>query len=70
MKAKMSYEAFRDAVEKVLKNYPEGTTWTQVRNDAKLPQKWPNNKWVRQMDEDIGLIRETVKGQTIWRLGK
>lgn len=70
MKEKMSYEAFRDAVENVLKNYPDGTTWTQVRKDAKLPQKWPNNKWVRQMDEDIGLIREVVKGQTIWRLEK
>ena len=68
MTKKMSYEEFRDRIERVLKEYPEGTTWTQVREEAKLEQKWPNNKWVRRMDEDMGLVREKVKGKTIWRL--
>lgn len=70
MARKMSYEEFRDKIEEVLKKYPEGTTWTQIREDAELEQKWPNNKWVRRMDEDIGLTREKVKGQMTWRLGK
>jgi len=30
----------------------------------------PNPKWVKWMEEDIGLIREKTKdGKTLWRLG-
>ena len=65
---KMSYEEFRDRVKKVLESEPKGLTWTEIRKKANLYQKWPNNKWVRRMDRDIGLIREKIKGRTIWRL--
>ena len=65
---KMSYEEFRDRIRKVLESEPKGLTWTEIRKKANLYQKWPNNKWVRRMDKDIGLIREKVKGRTIWRL--
>jgi len=29
-----------------------------VRTTAGLPQAFPNNKWVRRMESDIGLKRE------------
>ena len=52
----MAYEAFRDAIEETLK--ASGTlTWTEIRTQAKLPQMFPNNKWVRRMEGDIGLKR-------------
>ena len=67
-KEKMSYEEFRDRIQKVLQSEPKGLTWTEIRRRANLYQKWPNNKWVRRMDIDIELIREKIKGRTIWRL--
>jgi hypothetical protein len=64
----LTYEEFRDAVRNVLcSNSP--LTWTEVRTAAKLPQKFPNNKWVRRMEDDIGLVREHDKHGIIhWRL--
>jgi len=34
-------------------------TWTQIREEAGLLQKFPNNKWVRRLEDDIGLMRKT-----------
>jgi hypothetical protein len=39
-----------------------------VRERAGFTQKFPNNVWVRKMEEDIGLIRERVRGKIYWRL--
>jgi len=65
---KMTYEEFRDRIAKTLKAEPKGLTWTEIRERLALPQKVPNNKWVRQMEKDIGLLRvEEAKG-VIWRL--
>lgn len=64
----MSYEEFRDRIRNVLKSEPEGLTWTEIRKRANLYQKFPNNKWVRRLEEDIGLTREKVKGRPIWKL--
>ena len=52
----MTYEIFRDAIKKIL--MPANTlTWTEIRTAAKLPQLFPNNKWVRRLEGDIGLKR-------------
>jgi DNA-directed RNA polymerase subunit RPC12/RpoP len=65
----MTYEEFRDQVKHVLTSSKIPITWTEVRTKAKLPQKWPNNQWVRRMDKDIGLIREKDKNGIIkWRI--
>ncbi|MEK7352938.1 MAG: hypothetical protein AABZ77_00330 [Chloroflexota bacterium] len=66
----MSYEGFRDRIKAVL-DAADGAllTWTEIRTNARLPQKWPNNQWVRRMDRDIGLMREKDKNGIIrWRL--
>ena len=65
---KITYEEFKIQIKEVLKTEPEGLTWTEIRKRANLYQKWPNNKWVRKLDEDINLIREKIKGRMIWRL--
>ena len=69
---KMSYEDFRERISGILKRKPEGLSWTEIRDRLKLPQKVPNNLWVRMMEKDIGLVRtlDNKTAKTIWRLPK
>lgn len=53
-----SYEAFRDRVRRTLREAAHPLTWTDIRTKAGLPQSFPNNQWVRRLEEDISLIRE------------
>ncbi len=64
----MTYEEFRDSIQKELKKSPDGLTWTEIREKLKLPQKVPNNKWVRQMEKDIGLLRVKELRGVVWRV--
>ena len=69
-KSATSYEAFSKAIAKVLKEAGKPITWTEVRTAAGLPQAFPNNKWVRDMERDIGLKRERDEHGIIhWHLG-
>ena len=54
----MTYENFRDQIAKTLKQAGKPLTWTEIRTTAKLPQAFPNNKWVHRMEKDIGLERK------------
>lgn len=67
---KMSYEDFRDKIAVILKTEPNGLSWTRIRDRLKLPQKVPNNLWVRMMEKDIGLIRmlDNKTAKTIWKV--
>ena len=63
------YERFRDPIERILKEAKEPLTWTEIKVMASFQQRVPNNKWVKWMEEDIGLVRERTKdGKTLWRL--
>ena len=65
---KMTYEEFKQIIKEELAKVSDGLTWTQIRErKPELYQRWPNNRWVRKLEEDIGLIREKIKGKTIWR---
>lgn len=64
----MSYEEFRDKIEKVLKLNRDGLTGTEIKTKLKLPQRVPNNKWVRMMEKDIGLTRVKEPKGMVWRL--
>ena len=57
-KGPLAYEDFRDSIQEVIKAHSGEITWTEIRTLAKLPQKFPNNQWVRQMEKDIGLTRK------------
>ena len=66
---KMPYEEFRERIRETLQFSDKGMTWTEIRAKLKLDQVVPNNKWVRQMEKDIGLMR--VKGSDgviVWRV--
>ena len=63
------YEVFKATIERTLQEAGRALTWTEVRTMSGLRQKFPNNKWVHRMEDDIGLIREkTSKGTTLWKL--
>lgn len=57
----MAYEEFRDKVKTALKSSDGPLTWTEVRTVTGLPQKFPNNRWVRRLEQDIGLRRDRDK---------
>jgi hypothetical protein len=63
-----TYEQFKDSIIKGLKNEKEGLTWSSLREKERLDQKRPFNKWVRQLEKDIGLIRTKRDGLTYWKL--
>ena len=64
----MTYEEFRDKVKEVLISASSPLSWTEVRTRAGLPQLFPNNKWVRRMEAEIGLQREKdEKGIIQWK---
>ena len=50
------YERFRDPIEMILKEAKEPLTWTEIKEKAGFQQRVPNNKWVKWMEEDIGLV--------------
>ena len=65
-----SYDDFKSAVEATIKQASEPLTWTEIRTIAGLPQKFPNNRWVHQMEKDIKLQRKKdVHGIIKWGLG-
>ncbi len=65
----LTYEDFRDKIHQTLK-YAGSLTWTEIRTNAKLPEKFPNNKWVHRMEEDIGLKRsKDAHGIIKWKIG-
>jgi len=67
---KMSYNEFKDKILETLRTKPIGLSWTDIRNRLSLPQKVPNNLWVKMMEKDIGLVRvlDNKTAKTIWRL--
>jgi hypothetical protein len=65
----LTYEDFRDKIRNTLKRSGP-LTWTEIRTISKLPEKFPNNKWVHRMEQDIGLTRnKDAHGIIKWKIG-
>ena len=62
------YEKFKTQIEAILKVEPEGLTWTEIKQRLNLPQRVPNNQWVRKMEKDIGLKRTRQARGIVWRV--
>jgi len=67
-KEEMKYEEFKEKIREILKKYPKGLGWSEIREIGKFPQKVPNNKWVKKLEKEISLRREKVKGKLIWKI--
>jgi hypothetical protein len=65
-----SYDHFKAAIENTLKKSGKPLTWTEIRTSAGLPQKFPNNQWVHELEKDIKLQRKKdANGIIKWALG-
>jgi DNA primase len=64
----LTYEEFRNKVQRTL-TVSGPLTWTEIRTIAKLPEKFPNNKWVQRLEEEIELKRERdITGIFKWKV--
>lgn len=64
----LTYEDFRDRIQQTLQQSGP-LTWTEIRTSAKLPEKFPNNQWVRRLEHDIALKRnKNASGIIIWKV--
>lgn len=63
------YGRFKAQIRRILRKAKQPMTWAEIKEAGGFAQKVPNNKWVKWMEEDIGLIREkTREGKTVWKL--
>lgn len=60
------YEDFKKSIKNILERHPAGLTWTQIRDKLNFPQKYPNNQWVRRLEQDIGLRRVRIGSELFW----
>jgi len=60
------YGDFKKSIKNILERHPAGLTWSQIRDKLNLPQKYPNNQWVRKLEQDIGLKRVSVGSELLW----
>ncbi len=65
---KMAYSEFKEKIQNALKYRDDGATWTELRDQLQLEQIVPNNKWVRQLEKDIGLKRIRDMKGVVWRI--
>jgi hypothetical protein len=54
---KTNYADFKEAIGRILRQSGKSLTWTEIRTIGELPQLFPNNRWVKQLETDIGLRR-------------
>jgi hypothetical protein len=65
----LTYEDFRGKIKATLQKFGP-ITWTEIRTNANLPEKFPNNQWVHRMENDIKLKRnKDSHGIIKWSLG-
>jgi len=64
-----SYERLKTIILETLKMAGTPLTWSETREKSRLKQRVPNDKWVRMLERDTGLVREKTKEKGIvWRL--
>jgi len=64
------YESFKQKVLEGLRGEDEGLTWGQLREKQGMKQARPFHTWVRQLEKDIGLIRQRRGTQIYWLVPK
>ena len=67
LEPKMTYPEFRDKIKGALEHKDNGMTWTELKESLELEQVVPNNRWVRQLEKDIGLKRVRDTKGVVWR---
>ena len=65
----MHYEEFKGMIQSKLQKHPSGLTWVEIKKQLDLPYKHPCPSWIKQMEQEIGLLRvkETQRAY-IWKI--
>ena len=65
----MKYVEYRDAMQRALRQVPEGLTWLELRERLDLPYERPCPAWTQRLEQDIGLARVQGAGRSLlWRV--
>lgn len=68
-----NFNIFKEKIEGVLKNEPDGLTLKEIGEKTKEP--WGvtiamPDEWYRRLERDLGLVVEKKEGKIIWRVKK
>jgi hypothetical protein len=61
---------FRERVEKALQGGEDGLTWDQLKKKGEIEQTRLCYTWARELENEIGLIRERRGRNVYWKLKK
>lgn len=65
----MRYEQLKSIVKTELQNCPQGLTWRELRERAHLDYRVLCPEWVKQLENEIGLVRNPGKTRAyVWKL--
>ena len=65
---KYAYLKFRDKVKNALQREHSGLTWGQLKVKGEISQTRMCYTWAKELENDIGLIRETHNRRVYWKL--
>ena len=63
-----AYREFREKVEKALHGEKNGLTWTQLKMKGDIKQAHLCYTWAKQLESELGLIRERRGRYVYWKL--
>jgi len=65
----MTYNEFRDRIQRQLIREPDGLTWRELQAKLHLPYDRPCPTWVSSLEREIGLRRAPGSGRAyVWTL--
>jgi uncharacterized protein (DUF488 family) len=70
LKKTIKYEEFKEKLLQLLSTRDYGFTWQEIKRQLKLQQAVPNNKWVANLEKEVGLKRRQEGNVIYWYLDK
>ncbi|MEE4194915.1 MAG: hypothetical protein V2J07_06935 [Anaerolineae bacterium] len=65
----MRYVDFKAQIQQALLENPKGFTWVELKAHLDLPYPTPCPEWVKQLEDEIGLVRRREGGRAyVWRI--
>ena len=63
-----AYMEFQEKVKRALQEEKNGLSWAQLKKKGEIRQTHLCYTWVRQLEHEIGLIRERRGRNVYWKL--
>ena len=65
---RIKYNNFRDKVKNSLQGEKYGLKWNQTRKNGQIEYTRPCYTWIKELEEEIGLIPERKGKYVYWKL--